>query len=207
MSTTTTAPPAANEMLRVISERRAIRKYKDRPVDRALIVQVLDAARMAPSAMNNQPWHFYVLQGKPMIEKFSKEISHIALKEMMKSGVKELAKVAGGLLHFISHGDWQRLKDPVFYGAPVVVFITAQKDNEWASLDIGMCAQNMMLAAKSLGLDSCPVGFAKYVSQTKIYNTLHIPADEEVLLAVILGYGDETPSLHERKKGNVLFIE
>jgi len=51
----------------------------------------------------------------------------------------------------------------------VVIFIISPHDNEWASLDVGMCAQNIMLAAKSLGLDTCPVGFGKYVEKTKIF--------------------------------------
>ena len=42
---------------KTIYERRAVRRYKDKPVDRKLIEQVLDAGRMAPSAMNKQPWH------------------------------------------------------------------------------------------------------------------------------------------------------
>lgn len=194
-------------MLMIIHARRAVRKYKDIPVDRHLITQVLDAGRMAPSAMNTQPWHFYVVTSKDLITQFSKEIRGKALKEMVKSGVQGLAAAAGEILHLISHIDLEKLKDPVFYGAPVVIFLTAPRDSEWAPLDIGMCAQNMMLAAKALGLDSCPIGFGKYVHQAKSYSLLHIPADEQVLLAVIIGYGEEIPQAHERKKGNIMFIE
>ena len=70
-----------------------------------------------------------------------------------------------------------------------------------------MCVQNMLLAAKSLGLDTCPIGFAKYVDETEIYHELNIPKSEKVYLAVILGYGDETPIFHERKKDNAVFLE
>jgi nitroreductase len=70
-----------------------------------------------------------------------------------------------------------------------------------------MCAQNMMLAAKSLGLDSCPIGFAKYIEQTLVYHKLEVPDGEDVQLAVILGYGDEKPEPHPRIKDNVLFID
>lgn len=202
-----TVPSTAIDILKVIYERRAIRKYQNRPVDHDLIEQVLDAGRMAPSALNNQPWHFYILTDRQMIERFSKEIALTALKGVVKSNVHELTKAAAGLLHFISHPDWDKLKDPVFYGAPVVIFLTAPVNNEWAALDIGMCAQNIMLAAKAFGLDTCPVGFGKFVGQTKSYPLLHIPAEREVLLSIILGYGNETPPLHEHKKGNVVFIE
>jgi nitroreductase len=64
----------------------------------------------------------------------------------------------------------------------------------------------MMLAAKSMGLDTCPIGFAKYVCDTKHFHRLHIPDAEEVVLAVILGYGNEDPVTHERKKENIFFV-
>lgn len=198
------------ETVKAIYARRAVRKYKDRPVDRELIEQVLDAGRMAPSAMNKQPWQFYVLTHKETIQAFSREIAGIMIKGAWKSGasgIAQLLKAASGLLH-LSHGiDLHAIKDPVFYGAPVVVFLTAPRDNEWASLDVGMCAQNIMLAAKSMGLDTCPVGFGKYVEKTKIFSRLHVPASEEVKLSIILGYGDELPEVHERTRDNLMFID
>lgn len=97
--------------------------------------------------------------------------------------------------------------DPIFHGAPVVIFIAAPADNEWASWDIGMCAQNMMLAAKALGLDSCTVGLGKYVAQTTVYPLLHIPASEKLLLSIVLGYGDELPELNKRVVNNAVFIK
>jgi nitroreductase len=210
METTLWAPVEKTQTEKTIYARRAVRRYKNKPVARELIEQVLDAGRMAPSAMNKQPWQFYVLTEEETIQAFSKEIAGIALKGAFKSGVSGIAqmlKAASGLFH-LSHGiDLHAIKDPVFYGAPVVLFITAPRDNEWASLDVGMCAQNIMLAAKSLGLDTCPVGFGKYVEKTKIFPKLHVPASEEVKLAIILGYGDESPAVHERSRDNQLFIE
>ena len=88
----------------------------------------------------------------------------------------------------------------------MVIFITAPSENEWAGLDIGACAQNIMLAAKSLGLDTCPVGLAKFVMDTKIYSKLNVSKEEQVLVAVILGYGDGVEELHERKKDNLFFV-
>jgi len=73
--------------------------------------------------------------------------------------------------------------------------------------DVGMAAENMMLAAKALGLDSCPIGLAKYVEQTKIFSRLQVPLSEQVHLAIILGYGDETPDIHKRIRENAFFIE
>ena len=197
----------ANETLKVIYERRAVRKFKDKPVERRLIEQVIAAGTMAPSAINKQPWKFYVLTSKLNIKNFSKEISKATLKRFFKSGVKEIIKTAAHLLRFSNGINFHLHEDPVFHGASVVIFITAPRDNEWAPLDIGMCAQNMMLAAKSMGLDTCPVGFGKFVENAKSFPKLRIPDSEQVHLSVILGYGNESPDLHERKTGNLFFID
>ena len=199
-----------HDTLKTIYERRAIRKFKDKAVDKKIIEQLIDAGRMAPSAINHQPWKFYVVTKKEDIQLFSKEITKSAIKSIPKMGVKNIVKaVASGITHIthLSQGiDFMKAPDPVFHGAPVIIFITAPSDNEWASLDIGMCAQNIMLTAKSLGLDSCPVGFAKFVMQAKSYSKLKIPKNERVIISVIIGYGDETPEIHERKKDNVIYI-
>ncbi len=197
----------STETLKTIYERRAVRKYKDQPVEIEMINKILDAGRMAPSAINKQPWKFYILTNKETIHSFSKEIVKITAKDFIKSGPKKIIETIASLFHFSHGADIFKIADPVFYKAPVVIFITAPRDNEWAPLDIGMCAQNMMLAAKSMGLDSCPVGFGKYVEHTAIYSRLKVPSSEQVELAVILGYGDETPAIHPRNRNNVFFID
>lgn len=195
-----------DEVIKNIYARRAVRKYKDIPVPKEFIDQLLDAARMAPSAMNRQPWKFYVLTDKRKIKTFSKEIAGIAVKELKHVSLKEAAKLTLSFFHFSKMIDFLKNDDHIFYGAPVVIFITSPLADEWAALDIGMCAENMMLAAKAMGLETCPVGFAKYVTQTKDYFSLNIPATEQIHLAVIAGYGDEQPIAHERIGDNVVYL-
>lgn len=192
------------ETIKTIYERRAVRKFRDKKVEKELVEQLLDAARMAPTAMNRQSWKFYVLTNEETIHEFSKEIAKVATRDFLKAGPRQILKTAAKLLHGF---DFFKTNDPVFHKAPVVIFITAPRNNEWGALDIGMCAQNIMLAAKSLGLDSCPVGFAKYVEKTESFPKLHIPAEEHVHIAIVLGYGDEMPEVHERMRDNALFID
>lgn len=193
--------------IEVIYTRRAVRKYKDVSVQKELIEKIIDAGRMAPSAMNQQSWNFYVVTDRALIESFSKAIQKVVVKKMIVSKPKQLLATLGNLLHFPEGTRFLRTADHVFYGAPAVVFVTGPKNNEWAALDTGMCVQNMMLAAKAMGLASCPVGFARYLEYTDEYLHLHIPLTEEILLAVIVGYGAETPEAHPRKKHNVIYIE
>jgi nitroreductase len=194
-----------NEVLKTIYERRAVRSYKSKSIPLELIEKIIDAGKMAPSAMNHQPWKFYVLTDSKLISKFSRSISKIVAKEIFKTGIKKLAKSIG-TFNLANGIDFIKAKDPIFHGAPVVMFLTAPKENEWAALDIGMCAQNIMLAAKSMGLDSCPVGFGKFVMQTDEYPGLKIPSSEQVLLTVVLGYGSEVPTASPRNTKTIIYL-
>ncbi|MCQ6961508.1 nitroreductase [Mucilaginibacter aquariorum] len=196
-----------NETLKTIFERRAVRKYRPDMVEEELLDQVLAAGRMAPSAMNRQPWKFYIATHQDTIAAFSRAIAKVTPKVLFRELLKHPVATVKTLLHELPQALHDKSPDPVFHGAPVVIFITAPKDNEWAGLDIGMCAQNMMLAARSLGLDSCPVGFAKFIAQTPVYHKLEVPDAETVHLAVIIGYGNEKPEPHPRETANVIFID
>jgi nitroreductase len=179
-----------NETIATIYQRRAVRKYKETPVDKALIEQIIDAGRMAPSAMNRQLWKFYVLTDRELISSLSPLI----------------VKVANKVLSWAHGVDHSKSTDIIFHNAPVVIFITGPKKKSWVAIDIGMCCQNMMLAAKSLGLDTYPIGFAKFLEKTDKISILGMPPSEQIHLALIVGYGDESPAVHERKKDNIKFV-
>jgi nitroreductase len=181
-----------NPIIKTINERRAVRKYKAAPIERNIIDLLLDAGRMAPSALHHQPWKFYVLTDRTLISDFDALTTEVAKKVFADPHAVEFLKN----------------ENPIFHGAPVVIFISCKKQaSQWASLDIGMCSQNIMLAAKSIGLDTCPVGLGKFVEKTSLYPILEIPPDEEIQLAIIAGYGDEQPAAPPRKKDNVVYVE
>ncbi|MBK7387871.1 MAG: nitroreductase family protein [Bacteroidetes bacterium] len=87
-----------NEVIQNINNRRAVRKFKSKTVERILIEQILNAGRMAPSALNKQPWRFYVLTEKESIHSISKEIAKVTVKHVAKLGIKEIVKY---ILHYI----------------------------------------------------------------------------------------------------------
>jgi len=180
-----------NEIIKTINERRAVRKYKSTKPNQDLINQLLDAARMAPSALNGQPWKFYIVNDTELIDLLDQKVREVAVS-LFKMDHAE---------NFFS------TPKPIFHGAPVVIFIVANRKSEWAGLDIGMCAENIMLTAKSLGLDTCPVGLGKLVEQTNMCGSLGISDEDQILIAITVGYGDETPAVHPRKKDNVFFVK
>ncbi len=179
-----------NATLATIYERRAIRQYRNTPVEKQMIEQILDAGRMAPSATNTQAWKFYVLTDSKLIQTLAEEIG-----------------LAADAHFYLTHGvHLSHAVDKVFHGAPLVVLLSAPKDYEWAQLDIGMCVQNMMLAARSLGLESCPVGFGKFVERAKSFPLLRVPSGEQVVFAVVFGYGNEKPVARKRNRDNAVYI-
>ncbi|WP_448104462.1 nitroreductase [Pedobacter panaciterrae] len=192
-----------NETINTIYQRRAVRKYKPIPLNKQMLDELISAGKMAPSAMNKQPWKFYILTDTKQIFKFSKAIEDLALKKIRQASPAKAVRTTLSFFHFSTLLSILKNKDHVFYGAPAVIFITQPRNDEWGSLDIGMCAQNIMLAAASMGLDTCPVGFGKYIVQTPDYAELNIPSGEEVALAIVVGYGDETPPARKRTKNNI----
>lgn len=180
-----------NDVIRTISERRAVRKYKSLPVSDAAINELLNAARMAPSSLNGQPWKFYVVTDRELIDLLDQKVKAAAIALFKGNTMKE---------YFPED-------HVIFHGAPAVIFIAADRKNEWAALDIGMCAQNMMLAAKSIGLDTCPVGLGKFVEHTNVYTILGIPDQEQIVITIVAGYGDIKPPKHVRKTDNAVFVK
>jgi len=195
-----------NDVIQNIYRRRAVRRYKDIVVEKALIDEVIAAGKMAPSAKNEQSWKFYVLTDRENIARLCKEIAHVAYRFLKDMSLKEVAKMTLSFFHFSAVKEFIAQEDHVFYGAPVVIFITAPEDDEWGPLNTGMCAQNMMLAAHSLGLATCPVGFARLAKDVKDYHLLKIGEHERLEIAVVLGYGDEQPEPHPRKENNILYL-
>lgn len=197
-----------NGVFEAIYKRRAIRKFHSLSVSSELIEKILDAGRMAPSAINKQPWQFYVITEDALIQKLSKSIMTSSKMALFKSGLKEVGHTLThpSTFHIKEGVNFFKTDDPVFHGAPLVIYIASSKNNEWAPIDIGMCAQNMMLAAQSLGLASCPIGFGKYIENTEDIKLFHLPEDYQINLALIIGYSNEEPEVHPRTKNNVIYL-
>lgn len=132
-----------------ISGRRSIREFTSQPVDETAIHRLIDAAVLAPSAMNEQPWAFAVVRDQALLGR----ISHGAKSYMLD--------------HLpAAHADRfkPRLSDPefhIFYHAPVLILIAATAPGPWIIEDCALAAENLMCTAHAAGLGSCWIGFAQ----------------------------------------------
>jgi nitroreductase/ferredoxin len=174
------------ETERVIYQRRSNRLYRKKKLSSELIERVIEAGRFAPSAGNNQPWKFIVIQDPEMLNEINQKCKQTlrffarlclphAWLDKKTPGDKTARLVAWQkillsiLVRFIrgdvdqrAHGGLNAVtSDPdyhTFFRAPTLILLLADKRAIGGTeLDIGICGQNMVLAAHSLGLGTCYV--------------------------------------------------
>jgi len=149
--------------------------------------------------MNTQPWRFVVFQEKAGIKK---------LVEAAKPRVKKLfesVKVTNPQRYEIVMKRFKEMEDPIFYSAPVVIFVIGSGPHAPNSCPLP-CA-NMMLAAHSLGLGSCWIGSGGTAAEdSEIKQLLELKEGERLFGPVIFGHVKEYPSRPEKKPPIVKWI-
>ncbi len=165
------------ETEKVILSRRSVRLYKKEQVPEFMVRRILEAGRFAPSAGNAQPWKFIVLRDPEIIAGITETVVGTCrtFRNMLDyrregfSWLRPLAKLLIRLrhneLHPMPFAAVSLMADgrlTLWHGAPTVIIIL--KDVRGVSspdLDCGIAGQNMVIAAHSMGLGTCWVGFAK----------------------------------------------
>lgn len=196
----------------VIQSRYSCRAFLPHPVPRTTIEEILAVASRAPSGTNIQPWKAWVLTGatkaavtERLLAAFDdpeEAATHTDPyqyypKQWISPYIDRRRKVGlqlYGLLG-IQKGDAKRMHEQFarnykFFDAPVGLIFTVDRVMEQGSwLDYGMFLQNVMLAAKARGLDTCPqaalIQFHRIIRQT-----LEIPDNETLICGMSLGYAD-----------------
>lgn len=194
-----------NPVEKVILERRSVRSYTDEQVPEHLVRRVLEAGRFAPSAGNCQPWKFVVVRDREMIEEMERDVRRACrlFRFLLDWRTSPLGRVAWLMsqvmirlmpnkLHPIPFGATFLIAEgrlTTFHGAPTVIFLL--KDRRGVGrpdVDIGCCGQNMVLAAHSLGLGTCWVGFVELLKTPKWKRRLGIEYPYEMCEGISLGY-------------------
>ena len=192
-----------------IASRRSIRGFLGTPVDTATVIHLLEVASRAPSGSNIQPWKVHVLTGAAL-RRLTDELTaaHFSgaaeareyeyYPVTWRSPYLERRRKLGWQLYALSgvvKGDRegahnQRGKNYVFFGAPVGLLFTIDRDLERGSwLDYGMFLQNIMVAARGHGLDTCPqAAIANYPEIVR--RQLGLQDAEMVVCGMALGVAD-----------------
>jgi nitroreductase len=164
-------------VFKIIQERGSIRKYKDTPIPSNDLQIILEAARLAQSAANQQPWQFIVVTDKAILEKLV-QAAHWPDRPPQSS-----VRTAPTVIICLANPETSRKVGP-FDGYLV---------------DLSIAIENMALTAWELGIGSCWIGAFQ---EEKVKALLHIPENLRVVSLLTLGYADEQPRLKNRKRLN-----
>lgn len=141
-----------------IFERTSVRKFTEEPVSQKDVETILHAAMQAPSAVNQQPWEFYVVTNKEILDKLSKVAPHAT---------------------------------PIA-NAPLGIVMVTKKNTiakDYQMIDMGICSENIMLEAVSLGLGSVIIGIAPFKDRIeKVGEILDLPDTVDAFAVVAIGH-------------------
>jgi len=168
-------------MLKAIEQRRSVRKYLDQPVEEEKLLAVLEAARLAPSGSNTQPWYFIVVREDAMRQELTR-VCHDQ-KWMLSAPV-----------HIVCIADTRpRIPEP----ADLVVDETSSQFGlKQAIRDTAIAIEHLVLAAEEQDLGTCWIA---WFTQDQIRPVLGIPGDKFVVAVITLGYPAESPPARRRK--------
>ncbi|HUU38174.1 MAG TPA: nitroreductase family protein [Candidatus Desulfaltia sp.] len=164
----------------LVRGRRSVRRYLDRPVEREKVFACLEAARLAPSAENIQPWRFLVIDDPDIKERFSAAAF---------SGIYRFSRFAAK--------------------APVLILILARPDLlanligkqlqnvSFYLIDVGIAGGHLSLQAEELGLGTCWIGWFNGRRTRKFFR---IPRKYKIVCLMTLGYYEKKPREKIRKQ-------
>lgn len=163
------------DFLEIANLRYSCRSYQDQPVEEEKLLSVLEAARLAPSACNSQPYHFTVCKG---------ELAGLVAAACGSLGMNKFARTAPVLI-VVSEEAYGKT---AAMGAKV-------KGNDYRSMDIGIAAAYLTAQAATLGLGTCILGWLDDQKIRSICGLSH-----PVRLVITLGYPADAPHPKKRKE-------
>jgi len=186
---------ATSETLDVIARRYTCRAFSGKPVPDDVVDAILTAGLHAPSANNRQPWRLIAIRDRALIEAI--DDAGVAAIKASDPGAYERTMGRGGKM---------------LYGTPFMVVIAEQvMDSPYPDLDCGIVASHLVLAAASLGVDSCIAGMPRAAfageADAALAERIGMPDGFRFSLSVLFGYaaGEARPG-HEIDPGKIIQV-
>jgi nitroreductase len=186
-----------NSVIEVINKRRSIRAYEPKPVPKDIINTIIEAGNQAPSqgrevndSFKFQPWRFVVVEDAVFRQQLV-ETTMPFWKQMidsMKETHPQLYKNITTLYDALPEP-----KDLVYHYAPVIIFVIGPPSY---AVSCALACENIMLAATSLGLGTCYVGFGMMVKgNAEVVQALELTEGERIYGPILLGYPRDDPKV------------
>lgn len=156
-----------NNILNLLQNRKSVRVYNNKHIDKGTILSCLEAARLSPSACNKQPWEFIVMKNNK---------STIGKLFVGKFYPNKFAEKAPIVIAVIANPDEKTSR--------MAEYIHGEK---YYLVDIGIACSNLILRAWELGLGSCIIG---WFDKDLAHHLLQLPKRKQVIALITLGYFD-----------------
>ena len=184
-----------------INERRSIRKFKDQPVPKELILKMIEAARVAPSAKNRQPWKYIVFTGQ------QKEIMLGVMDQGLDYAINEAGLPESAMPGLMDAKNTLR----IMRGAPTIILVLntngkspfappldifGRIEEICDSLSIGASIENALLTATEEGLGTVWIANTFFAHE---HLRQFLGSENQLAGAIAVGYPDETPVMRPRK--------
>jgi nitroreductase/NAD-dependent dihydropyrimidine dehydrogenase PreA subunit len=212
-------------LVQLMASRRSCRNYSEKVVDRSVLEDLVKIGTTAPSGTNCQNWTFTIFPDRIAVNEFGqriglffKNINRMAEKTLMRKALKLIGKPAlenyyQEYYQSVKEGleEWeQHQRDRLFHGATAVIVVASKPGGSCPREDALLATQNILLAAHSMGLGTCLIGFAVEAIQydPTIKHFLKIPNEETVYTVIAMGYPEEEyQGLTGRKKVVMRYFE
>ena len=166
--------------LELVKSRRSVRRYLEKPVEREKIQACLEAARLAPSAENVQPWRFLVVDDPGVKERFAAEAFSGIYNFSRFAAKAPVLIVILGRLDLIANRLGKQIQGVAFY-----------------LIDIGIAGEHLVLQAEELGLGTCWIG---WFSQRKTREFFRIPRKYKIVCLLAMGYPAGRPTREKKRR-------
>jgi nitroreductase len=193
-----------NETLSIIKSRRSIKSFQPEQIKDTELEAILEAGTYAPSASNQQSWHFTVVQNQRLINQLSEAIKKIYAM-MPISFIQQMGNEKKA--HFLQQiGNNEKVH--LFHHAPTIVVISGNKTEMYTTENCSLAAGNMMNAAKSLDVGSCWVsGLPQLIDadpDNQFIKELNLPEGYKPVCVILLGYKAGVDTKAAERKENVV---
>ena len=166
------------DVFEAIKWRRSVRRFSTKKVEREKVLQILEAARLAPSSSNRQAWHFIVVDDPAVVKQ---------IPDTVPAGTKRIVSFMKGAPLVIVG----------CYSKALTHYIAQLSGHENHLVDVSIAMTHMTLAATELGIGSCWVG---WYGESRLRKLLEIPRRYRIVALLVLGYPAE-PSTKESIAG------
>ena len=181
----------------LLQKRRAIRDFEEREVPSKIIEEILQESTLAPSASNNQPCRFVVVQCRKTIKALSDE----SKANLLRDHAEKKIKLDSNYVTFLQNENFN-----VFYNASCLIFVTGPKSVGSLDVDAALAAAYIMFAAAARGLGTCWVALGANIRDPKLRGELGISENLRIVAPIILGYPKAIPAAPERHAPEILRV-